>query len=108
MNRAEVERPDHSRTIESAQMAPHVADFGDGDRLITSAAGMHIAIVEAHLDLSMIAIVLLHENSMAGTSLAVTVESARQFADTLNRLADDLEAEAGELAAAALRKAAGK
>lgn len=90
------------------QAPPHIADFGDGKRLIIAAAGFNIATIEADNGLKAPLMVMLHPEIPAGLSVTLTPENALDIAASLTRVAKRMRTEANDAAAAALRKAAGK
>lgn len=95
---------------EAAQTAPHLADFGSGMTRIVPADEMLTGTIE-HDGGEAIIITLVHRSSVGphmGLSCSMTVEEARAVAAALIENAARLEQAAGEQAAAALRKVAGK
>lgn len=101
---------------DTISIASHVQDFGEGPCLFFPANQALSGQMTMSDDREVVTLMLVRPSgaaapsgvSLAGLCYAMSADEARDFAAALLRSAEELEATAARLAAAALRKAAGK
>ena len=98
----------HHDSTHVQQVAPHLADFGDGDRLIRSAGDLYLADVTTNTGIDAPMIVLTDPAVMTALSIVLDADSCRELGKQLISRGEILAAGARLAANAALRKAACK
>lgn len=91
----------------AAQAAPGLADFGDGPRLISPAAGFVVGSSMRGTD-ETVSIILLHREGPVGLSTLLDCAACLRVEQELREIREPIEATAAAQAAAALARAGAK